>query len=174
MADPVDIPRLIGDLIREGVVVARTGALCRVAIGDIETGDIPWLAGRAGKATIWSPPSIGEQVAVLCGEGDLARAIVLPGLYSDAHPAPADDESWRIDFDDGAWFGYDPGAGEATIAVADGTTMILSPRKLRINCDIEITGKLTASDDVIGGGKSLKDHIHTKVQAGAAVSGPPQ
>ncbi len=174
MADPVDIPRLIGDLIREGVVVARTGALCRVAIGDIETGNIPWLAGRAGKATIWSPPSIGEQVSVLCGEGDLARAIVLPGLFSDAHPAPADDDSTRIVFDDGAWFGYDPGAGEATIAVAGGTTMVLSPQKLRINCDIEITGKLTASGDVVGAGKSLKDHIHTKVQAGAAVSGPPQ
>lgn len=174
MADPVDIPRLIGDLIREGDVIERAGALCRVRVGDIESGFIPWLAGRAGKVTIWSPPSIGEQVAVLCGEGDLARAIVLPGLFSDAHPAPADDDSTRIVFDDGAWFGYDPGASEATIALGDGTEMVLAPGKLRIRADIEITGKLTASDDVVGGGKSLKDHIHTKVQAGAALSGPPQ
>ncbi len=174
MVQPVDTTRLIGDLIREGVVVAREGALCRVAIGEIESGDIPWLAGRAGTATIWSPPSIGEQVLVLCGEGDLARGIVLPGLYSDAHPAPADDESFRIDFEDGSWIGYDPGRRTGSIDLGDGTTVSIAPGKVRIAADVEIDGKLTASDDVVGGGKSLKNHKHTLVQPGQGVSGAPQ
>ncbi|MEH3040054.1 MAG: phage baseplate assembly protein V [Sphingomonas paucimobilis] len=174
MADPVDIPRLIGDLIREGVVIARTGALCRVRIGDIESGDIPWLAGRAGSATIWSPPSIGEQVVVLCGEGDLARAIVLPGLFSDAHPAPADDDSFSVTFDDGTWIGYDPANGEAMVALGDGTRLQVMPGKVRIDADLEVTGKVTADVDVIGGGKSLKAHKHTLVQPGQGVSGAPQ
>ncbi len=166
--------RLIGDLIREGVVVARVGALCRVQIGDIESGDIPWLAGRAGSATIWSPPSIGEQVLVLCGEGDLARAIVLPGLFSDAHPAPADDDSFSVTFNDGARIGYDPAKGEAMVALSDGTRLAVMPGKVRIDADLEVTGKVTADVDVIGGGKSLKGHRHTLVQPGQGVSGAPQ
>lgn len=174
MAQPVDLPRLIGDLIREGVVIARAGALCRVRIGDIESGDIPWLAGRAGKVTIWSPPSIGEQVAVLCGEGDLARALVLPGLFSDAHPAPADDDSFHVTFDDGCWIGYDPAKGEAMVALGDGTRFEVVPGKVRITADLEVTGKVTATDDVIGGGKSLKSHKHLGVQPGQGVSGAPQ
>jgi len=174
MAQPVDLPRLIGDLIREGVVIARSGALCRVRIGDIETPGIPWLAGRAGKARIWSPPSIGEQVAVLCGEGDLARAIVLPGLFSDAHPAPADDDSFHIIFDDGCWIGYDPAKGEAMVALGDSTRLQVAPGKVRIDADLEVTGKVTADVDVIAAGKSLKSHKHTLVQPGQGVSGAPQ
>ena len=173
VAEPVDTPRLIGDLLREGVVIERIGATCRVAIGDLESGPIPWLAGRAGDAAIWSPPSVGEQVIVLSPEGDIERAIVLPGIFSDAHPAPGDDTT-HIAFADGTWIGYDPGAGEAMVALGDGTGLTIAPGKIRINGDVEIAGKLTATDDVVGAGKSLKDHLHTKVQAGAAISGPPQ
>lgn len=168
------MPRLIGDLIREAVVIARTGALCRVQIGEIESGDIPWLSGRAGKATIWSPPSIGEQVMVLSAEGDLARAIVLPGIFSDAHPAPADDDSFHVTFDDGCWIGYDPAKGEAMVALGDGTRLQVTPGKVRIDADLEVTGTVTADVDVIADGKSLKSHKHTLVQPGQGVSGAPQ
>lgn len=179
MAEPIDIPRLIGDLIREGVVIARTGALCRVQIGDIETPDIPWLAGRAGSATIWSPPSIGEQVLVLCGEGDLARAIVLPGLFSDAHPAPADDESTRIVFSDGTILQYDPAERHLNATVPGGSITfeandVLVIGNLTVMGSVEISETLTASEDVVGGGKSLKGHKHTLVQPGQGFSGAPQ
>ncbi|WP_288413494.1 phage baseplate assembly protein V [uncultured Sphingomonas sp.] len=179
MTQPVDLPRLIGDLIREGVVIARTGALCRVRIGDIESGDIPWLAGRAGKATIWSPPSIGEQVAVLCGEGDLARAIVLPGLFSDAHPAPADDDSTRIVFDDGTMLQYDPAERHLNATVPGGSITfeaddVVVLGNLTVIGAVEVSKTVTATDDVVGGGKSLKSHKHTLVQPGQGVSGGPQ
>ena len=39
--------------------------------------------------------------------------------------------------------------------------------------DIDVEGKLTASDDVVGGGKSLKGHKHGGVQAGGAQTGAP-
>lgn len=179
MVQPVDPTRLIGDLIREAVVVARDGALCRVAIGDIESGDIPWLAGRAGKATIWSPPSIGEQVLVLCGEGDLARAIVLPGLFSDAHPAPATDDSTRIVFDDGTVLEYDPVERHLNASVPGGSITfeaddVVVLGNLTVMGSVEVSKTLTASDDVVGGGKSLKGHKHTLVQPGQGVSGAPQ
>ena len=171
--------RLIGDLIREGVVIARDGALCRGAIGDIETPDIPWLTGRAGKATIWSPPSIGEQVLVLSGEGDLARAIVLPGLYSDAHPAPANDDSTRIVFDDGTILQYDPAERHLNATVLGGSITfeadnVLVIGTLTVMGSVEVSEKLTAGEDVVGGGKSLKGHKHLGVQPGQGVSGAPQ
>lgn len=179
VAEPVDTPRLIGDLLREGVVIERAGATCRVAIGDLESGPLPWLAGRAGDATIWSPPSIGEQVLVLSPEGDLARGIVLPGLYSDAHAAPAEDGSTMLRFGDGTVIQYDPAARHLNATVPGGSATIEAQDivllgSVTIMGDVEVGGTLTASGDVVGSGKSLKDHVHTKVQAGAAISGPPQ
>ena len=179
MAAPVDTPRLIGDLLREGVVIERAGATCRVAIGDLESGPLPWLAGRAGDATTWSPPSIGEQVLVLSPEGDRARGIVLPGLYSDAQPAPADDGSTMLRFADGTTVQYDPAQRHLNASVPGGSATIEADdivllASVTIMGDVEIAGKLTATGDVVGAGKSLKDHVHTKVQAGGAISGPPQ
>ncbi len=179
MDGPTDIPRLIGDLIREGVVVSRTGALCRVAIGDIETGDIPWLAPRAGKAIVWAPPAIGEQVMVLCGEGDMARGVVIGSLYSDQHPAPADDDLWRLTFDDGTVIQYDPAERHLNASVPGGSATIEADDivligHVTIMGDVEVKGTVTASDDVIGGGKSLKGHTHTAVQPGQGFSGPPR
>lgn len=40
--------------------------------------------------------------------------------------------------------------------------------------DVQVNKTLTATTDVVGGGKSLKGHKHTAVQAGGGVSGPPQ
>ncbi|MDU7524850.1 MAG: hypothetical protein E7K72_26375, partial [Roseomonas mucosa] len=40
--------------------------------------------------------------------------------------------------------------------------------------DVEVEGQVTASTDVVGGGKSLLSHRHTSVQNGSGVSGPPQ
>jgi len=179
VAEPVDTPRLIGDLLREGVVIERVGATCRVAIGDLESGPLPWLAGRAGDAAIWSPPSPGEQVLVLSPEGDIERAIVLPGLYSDAQPAPADDGSTMLRFADGTTIQYDPAQRHLNASVPGGSATIEADDILLIGSvtimgDVEIGGKLTASGDVVGAGKSLKDHVHTKVQTGGAISGPPQ
>ena len=60
MADPADIQRLIGDIVREGTVesVDLDAGTCRVRIADdFVTGDIPWTSSRIGKTRVWSPPS---------------------------------------------------------------------------------------------------------------------
>mgnify|MGYP007125467811 FL=1 len=43
-----------------------------------------------------------------------------------------------------------------------------------INGDVAVQGKLTASEDVIADGKSLKSHKHLGVTTGSGVSGAPQ
>ena len=43
-----------------------------------------------------------------------------------------------------------------------------------VDVDIKSTGTITAEIDVIGAGKSQKDHLHLGVEAGSALSGKPQ
>jgi len=178
MADPADIQRLIGDLAREGTIVSVDGhaGTCRVRFADyLTTGDVPWLAARVGKTRIWSPPSIGEQVVVLCPEADTARGIVIGSLSSDANPHPANDGSTVIEFGDGARIGYDPAGHVFTIALPTGATMsVVAEGGISLKGPLAVDGTITATDDVVGAGKSLKMHTHTGVQAGAAFSGPPR
>lgn len=186
MSDPADNQRIIGDLFRLGTVLSvdLSAGTCRVQIGDIETGDLPWLAGSAGETHIWMPPSVGEQVAVISPEGDTRAGIVLRGLSSDANPAPGDSRAVVMVFADGARISYDPEEHHLEAALPDGGTA-------KLICDVEIDGKLKvtgdaqfdakihadgeiASDtDVKASAISLKNHKHTGVQAGAAQTGTP-
>lgn len=184
MADPADIQRLVGDIAREGTIatIDLDAGTCRVRIADdLVTGDIPWASTRDGKTRIWSPPSVGEQVLVLAPEGDTERAIVIGSISSDAHPHPANDGSPLIEFEDGATISYDP-ASHSLMAYlpADASVLVVArgglhfTGDLTVDGDIRSTGTITGDADVVGGGKSLKGHKHTGVQAGGAISGPPQ
>ena len=181
--DPRDTQRLIGDLAREGTIasVDLENGTCTVQIADeLTTGDIPWLCSRVGKTRVWSPPSVGEQVLVLAPEADTERGIVIGSLSSDAHPHPANDGSTLIEFEDGARIYYDPAAHQLAYELPAGATATITAEtvrllaNVRIEGDVDLVGKLSASDDVVAAGKSLKDHRHTNVQAGGAISGPPQ
>jgi phage baseplate assembly protein V len=184
-----DPHQLAGDMLRLGTIesIDLAGAHCRVRVGEIITGDIPWLAPAAGATRIWCPPSVGQQVLLVCPDGDEEAGIAIGGIWSDAHPAPAGADLFHAEFGDGAILGYDPIGHALTVTLpAGGTAQIDAPGGLTIKGPVtidgplsvtdkvDVTGKLTASDDVVGGGKSLKNHVHTKVQAGGAVSGPPQ
>jgi phage baseplate assembly protein V len=178
-----DPRRLIGNMIRLGTIeqIDLAEGSCRVRIGDLVSDDLPFAAPRAGAVRIWAPPSVGEQVVVVCPEADLQAGIVLGGLFCDAHPAPAGDARCLIDFPDGTRITYDPDGHALTIAVAaGGTAEITAPGGLTVNGDVTIngkidaTGKVSSDDDVVGGGKSLKGHKHLSVQPGSGVSGTPQ
>ena len=183
MTDTPEILRLIGDLIRIGTVaeVDLTAARCTVKVGEILTPPLPWLAPRAGSARSWSPPSVGEQVVLLCPEADTALGIVLTGLFSDHNAAPASEDMTLLAFKDGAQLAYDPAAHRLSAVLPSGGTAVLkAPGGVEIEGDVTITGtvsvtgKLEASEDVTAAGISLKTHVHGKVTAGTAVSGAPQ
>ncbi len=188
MADPADIQRLLGDLARLGTIdsVDTAAGTARVRIGELVTGDIPWLATRAGATRTWSPPSKGEQVLVLSPEGDLAGGLIVGALSSDAHPAPASDGSTLTEYEDHARIGYDPAAHTLTADLPAGATVILNAAGgVRIKGDVDLDGALRVTkgisaqqaihsdDDVTAGSVSLKTHVHDKVQTGTAKSGAP-
>lgn len=190
-----DIPLDPGSLIRLARVasVDLAAGTCTLKYGDpddpdgeVETPPIRWAAARAGLIAVWMPPSEGEQVAFACPDGDLASAVVLGSLWSDANPAPGSTTRAVVQFDDGAVLAYDPAAHHADITLpvgatlaiaADGGIEITGPIQITgdvaITGNVTVTGTLTADEDVIGGGKSLKTHKHTGVQAGAAQTGEP-
>lgn len=187
MAAREDIPFDPSALIREGIVasVDLAAARCTVRIGDpdedeIETPPLRWLTGRAGATRSWSPPSEGEQVVILCPEGEIAAGIVLTGLsYADFPPAGSTPEEVIL-FPDGARIAYDPEGHVLTAELPGGSTANVTADQLNItgnvaiDGDLTITGTVTADTDVVGGGKSLKGHKHIGVTAGGGVSGEPQ
>ncbi|MGO1069232.1 phage baseplate assembly protein V [Lysobacter sp. CA199] len=189
MQNNADILRKIANMIRIGTIaeVDHATQTARVSSGDLTTDFLPWCAGRAGKRSTWSPRSIGEQVILVCPQGETTRAFILGALYSKTNPPPDTSENRHVSrYGDGAVISYDedahalhatlPRGGTATLS-ADGGITLNGPVTINgattINGNASIKGKAEATEDVIGGGVSLKSHVHKGVQSGGAVSGPP-
>lgn len=183
-----DTEHMAGELLQEGTIasVNYAAGTCTVTIGDLETGELPWMTGRAGSLSIWCPPTIDEQCAVLAAEGDLNNGLVLLGIPSDRFPAPSQSPNLtHIKFPDDAALIYDHEAHAMTVNVGDGTMAISASGGVTITAplaitgdvtitgDVSVSGTLEASTDVIGGGKSLKGHKHGGVTAGGAQTGAP-
>jgi phage baseplate assembly protein V len=133
-----------------------------------------WAASRLGSTRVWSPPSVGEQVMVLCPGGEIGAGVIVGGLDSQAHPHAGNSATELVHFADGAILSYDPTSHALTFALPAGATMaVTASGGVTIDGDVTVTGTLTASVDVLGGGKSLKGHTHTGVQPGSGNSGPP-
>ncbi|WP_333701187.1 phage baseplate assembly protein V [Sphingobium yanoikuyae] len=189
MARILDPEAAAGEVLRLGTIasVDPANATCTAQSGDLVTGDIPWIAQRAGNVRAWSPPSVGEQCLILAPEGDLDAALVIVGLYSDACPPPSVDPNVSLtEYPDGAVIAYDHVAHELTATLpAGGTVTIEAPGGVTIIGDtgivgdthiagnLNVSGTVQAMEDVIAGSISLKSHKHGQVQAGSAQSGAP-
>lgn len=152
--------RRIANLIQIGIVTSVDGAggTARVQIGDLASTDLPVCPLRAGAATVWWMPSSGEQVVVLAPSGDMARGLILASIFASNAPS-ADPAVPMIDL--------------------RGGDMVIKGGTLRIEADLEITGKIditgdvTCDADVIASGISLTTHVHTGVRSGPDNTGGP-
>ena len=79
--------RRVANLIQIGRVTAVGAGTARVAIGELETPDIPVGQYRAGGLSLWWMPTVGEQVVIACPSGDLARAVILCSIYAGNAPS---------------------------------------------------------------------------------------
>lgn len=176
MRTPEDAPTDPDALLRYATVasVDLGAARCTVLLDDdVVSPALPWLAPRMGETRVWVPPSIGEQVILFCPGGEIGAGIVAGGVVSDANPAPSDEAVPLIRFADGAVVSYDPGASELLIQLPSGASTVLVSDTVDIVGDVTVNGKLTATDDVVAGSVSLKNHKHSGVSAGAAQTGAP-
>ncbi|MCJ8536201.1 phage baseplate assembly protein V [Enterobacter cloacae] len=175
-----EIARAIRNLIRTGIVtdVDHHEGLCRVQTGGMETTWLNWLTCRAGRSRVWWAPSVGEQVLLLAIGGELDTAFVLPGIFSDDHPAPsASPDALHASFPDGAVIEYEPEIGALTVSgikTADVTAsdsitatvpVVMVKAETRITLDtpeVVCTNKLTTGTlEVQKGGKMSGNFEHT-------------
>ena len=169
-----DTPGLIGDLIRRGVIasVDLAAGMATVTLGEITTAPLRWFE-CAGAMSTWFPPSVGEQVFVICPEADIAAAVIMRGIYSDANPPPVTGLKYHIKLPDGTTLQYDPATHVLAVVIAAGGKMTVSAPggaeitgPLIVTGDVTVTGKIDASGDVKAGTISLQTHKHGGVTSG--------
>ena len=185
-----ELARLIENLIRFGTItdIQMKPPRVRVETGTLATGWLPWIAPRAGADREWNPPTINEQVILFSPSGQLGNGIVLAGLFSDHIPANGDREGLhRRTYRDGAVIEYDSITHHLNATLPNGgTTTLVSQGGIHIVGPIThegdytqignqtITGKVTASVDVVAANISLVKHPHGDVTSGDSITGQPQ
>lgn len=187
--DAAELIRLLENVIRTGVVteIDEDAWRVRVSSGELDTTWLRWNAQRAGAFNIWVPPSIGEQVWLVCIGGNPETAIIGGSLYSNDHPAPGSSSNEMvITAPDGATFRYDAGAGEleakgiktAIISAAVKITLdapvvtcteMLETKRFTVSEGGEMHGNITHTDGAFtSNGVQIDDHAHGAVEHGSS------
>ncbi|WP_255593608.1 phage baseplate assembly protein V [Acidovorax sp. sic0104] len=190
MDRPVDQPESPFEILRRLDNVARVGTIeevrttkparCRVRCGDILTGWLPWVAGRAAgqNGAIWWPPVKGEQVLMLAPGGDLTNAMVMPGAFSDKNPQASENPKiFRMDLGGGAYFEHDAENGvfrmEAMASInitCMGSFITITENEITMGAGggtLTLNGDgITVTPDVIAQTISLVNHVHPGVKQG--------
>lgn len=118
---------------------------------DILGPPVRWQEATAGGMRIHSEPDMEEQMTLISPSGTVgASSIAGPATYDRDHEAPSDSSDTAV---------FERGRGRIEIG-PDGVTVI---------GDFRAKGGTFEHDEVYVG----KDHVHTKVQPGGALSGPP-
>jgi phage baseplate assembly protein V len=134
--------RVLANMIRVGVVSAldEENARVQVDVGGLTTSWLPWVTSRAGATRTWSAPRAGEQVMVLAPYGDTTQAVVLPAIYQDDHPAPANSQNVeRVEFPDGTFVEYNSETNTLNIDVAGDAKVIVNCKEATINAETSVT-----------------------------------
>lgn len=143
-----ELTRQILNLARKGRILAvdHQGALCRVVSGELETNWIPWLVFAAGTTRDWLPPTVNEQVLLICAGGDPAEGVALRGIYSQHGAAPGNKASAHIRvYPDGAVIEYDHEQHALRATLPEGGTVnLIAPGSVTIK-----TGAATVEADTV-------------------------
>lgn len=181
----MDEPADIGDVVRRGVIAEVQGRRARVRLDDgHETGWLPAPFVRCGAVKFWVRISVGEQVRLICPEGDVLQGAIGFSESYDDQPAPEAEGDLVVEFEDGAVIRYS--LTDGLVAELPGKARVVAPGGLDLVADVAITGALTVSetidaqglirstDDVKAGDVSLASHKHGQVSAGQAKTGGPE
>lgn len=173
-----DLLRRLENLIRLGTIAAvdHQAARCTVRTGGLSVPNLPWLALRAGDSSDWDPPTVGEQCILIAPSGEPALGIALVGLYSQQLPAPSNSATVRRrKYPDGAVIDYDHASHALSATLpAGGKAQLTAPGGVTILGNVDITGTVTVSADVVASGISLVTHKHGGVQTGSGTTAVPK
>lgn len=179
---PIELLRLINELIRVGTVTAVKSGYCRVKTGDNETNWRPYFAQSAGKIRTRRRLTVGEEVMLFSPGGDIGNAFVLGGINQNDYPEPAADDDnpdlHRIEYPDGAVIEYNPktsalsASGIKTHTVSASVSIKLDTPLVECTKNLSVAGRITGETANIGG-VEVTTHGHKGVMKGGDVSGEP-
>ncbi|MBR1734618.1 MAG: phage baseplate assembly protein V [Alphaproteobacteria bacterium] len=86
-----EVVRKLASLIRLGKIAEVKDNLVRVEIGPVKTNWLP-IVSQAGATSVWTPISVGEQVAVFSPYGESAQGFVLRSINYDSFKTPENAE----------------------------------------------------------------------------------
>ncbi|MEG9862936.1 MAG: phage baseplate assembly protein V [Flavobacteriales bacterium] len=148
----VELARKLSNIIKPGTVQEADykKARLKVKAGELLTAWLPWLTTRAGNNKTWWAPEVGEQVLLLCPDGNPAQAWILPAGFTQDHAAPeTKPECTVMQFKDGASIRYDTKAHKLDIILpADGAFTIDSPAGVIIKKDLTVKGNIKTQGNV--------------------------
>ncbi len=163
-------------LIKFGVVseCKPESGLYRVKLeeDDMTTRFIPVLNVNTLKKKDENPLSLNEHVCCLMDER-CENGVILGSIYSSADtPAEGAGENvFRTTYEDESYVSFDKSTGTYTIDVkGDVIIKVPNSKKVKITGDVEVTGKITASGDVVGAQVSLSQHTHPYVNVTASAT----
>lgn len=150
MRTPEDTPTDPDQLIRLGTIASVDLGAGRCVVDlddDSATPPVRWIEMRMGRTRTWSPPSVGEQVVLLCPSGEIGAAVALRGLASDAFPAPGNSLiEFLAAWDDGAAISYDPDGHDLVITLPKGGKVtVIAPAGVGLTGDLSVTGSISAT-----------------------------
>ena len=130
---------------------------------NVESGWIPDGVIAAAGLKIACPSEVGTQVLLVAVEGDAEHPVVVARLFDTVVTAPVSPATSRA-----------VQAGEVGIFLASGVYLHLTSNGIYLGGDVTINGSLSTTGDVLAAGISLQRHVHSNVQSGNGVSGPPR
>lgn len=173
-----DMSRMLGPLAhRISNMLSRGSVAAANAAGKMQALQVRLLAGEVKDIMehfepfgFTSKPLPGAEAITAFFDGDRSHGVVLVVA----------DRRYRLrTLDDGEVALHDAYGNRAHFK-KDGTLDLVATTKVAITSplvtvsgNLQVAGTITGTVDVIGGGKSLKTHTHSGVQAGASNTGQP-
>ncbi len=163
------------------------------AIDDTTSGQRVTIEGRAGYVRSRVPvhqqfglssraPVDGAVTHVFAAGADEADLVALPpanpslahmGALGEGETVVYDAVGQAVYLQDGKFVRIQA-AQEMKVEIGGNVILDLTGALATLSVDLQVNGKITATEDVVANGVSLHDHPHTKVQSGQDTSGPPQ
>jgi phage baseplate assembly protein V len=155
-----DLTRLIKNLISIGTVseIDAKRALAKVNILGRPTNFFPVLSISNSYKRKFTPIKVGEQVLVLCPNGNADFGIIIPSIFNkgSSEPDGSNEDIEITEYEDGTRISYDTKAKELKIDACDKITIICKSANITATQQITVTTPLAKFSDDVEIGNNLK------------------
>lgn len=150
----------------------------RIESGELITDFLPFPCDMGHNFRRWRAARVGAQVLFACPSGDTRQGVIVKFYNTTDHPQPETDPAVDlVEFDDGTILrkdGEELRIDSAVPVYIKAELITLDTPLVHCTGDVQVDGTMTANEDAIGGGVSLKTHVHLIIvpTPGAPVTPP--